>query len=219
MPDVEHSTLASADCHEPKHISGATASDAGKVITPSSTAGVSELRKLKLIDLDLSGTQADPISGWQYWADNSAGQSGLTARTKLLIDGLASDSNTTYKPQNASNWWNTSTNLITPDAQGDAYDMRVEFTINFSAGTGTLYYTVDLDINSGGGGLIVASQDFVVPKGTGVNVACIVSWPVFVGSTFIANGGAIYVTPGGGGTPTCTITNAAIYLAKTHRAA
>ena len=36
MP-TEHSTIPSAQCHEPKHISGATTADAGKVITPSLT--------------------------------------------------------------------------------------------------------------------------------------------------------------------------------------
>lgn len=42
-----HSTIESADCHEPKHITTAGTADAGKVITPSdSTAGTSELRLL-----------------------------------------------------------------------------------------------------------------------------------------------------------------------------
>jgi len=43
----EHSTIANADCHEPKHVTDALTSDAGKVVTPSSTtAGTSELRQL-----------------------------------------------------------------------------------------------------------------------------------------------------------------------------
>jgi len=55
MADVEHSTIASANCHEPKHISTASTSDTGKVITPSSTtSGESELRQLNLDDFDHS---------------------------------------------------------------------------------------------------------------------------------------------------------------------
>ena len=49
----EHVDIASADAHEPKGITPAATSDAGKVITPSgSTAGISELRKLKTTELD-----------------------------------------------------------------------------------------------------------------------------------------------------------------------
>lgn len=47
MANLEHSTLTTSQVHEPKHISAAATSDAGKVITPSSTtAGISELRNL-----------------------------------------------------------------------------------------------------------------------------------------------------------------------------
>lgn len=42
---ADHRTLISADVHEPKHVSGTTAADAGKVITPLS-GGTSELRLL-----------------------------------------------------------------------------------------------------------------------------------------------------------------------------
>ena len=52
MPDIEHASLGSSDCHEPKHISNSNTSDAGKVITPSRTSnGVSELRYLRAEDV------------------------------------------------------------------------------------------------------------------------------------------------------------------------
>ena len=47
-----HKSLPSSEVHEEKHIIDATASDAGKVVTPSSTDGVGELRKLKTSELD-----------------------------------------------------------------------------------------------------------------------------------------------------------------------
>lgn len=49
---IQHSQIQSADCHEPKHITVATTSDAGKVITPSATtSGTSVLRQLASAEL------------------------------------------------------------------------------------------------------------------------------------------------------------------------
>ena len=45
MAQVQHKDMLSASVHEPKHITGSTAADAGKVITPLS-GGTSELRNL-----------------------------------------------------------------------------------------------------------------------------------------------------------------------------
>ncbi len=51
---ILHKDIQSADCHEPKGITGAATSDAGKVITPSKTvAGTSELRRLDSTDLTM----------------------------------------------------------------------------------------------------------------------------------------------------------------------
>jgi hypothetical protein len=53
MPDLTHSTLASASVHEPKHITTNGTSASGSVITSSSsTSGISEYRRLKQTDLD-----------------------------------------------------------------------------------------------------------------------------------------------------------------------
>ena len=52
MPNIEHASLGSSDCHEPKHISNTNTGDTGKVLTPSSTSnGVSELRYLNAGDI------------------------------------------------------------------------------------------------------------------------------------------------------------------------
>jgi len=44
---AEHSTIESANCHEPKYMTISTASDAGKVLTPVSVGGSCELRFLQ----------------------------------------------------------------------------------------------------------------------------------------------------------------------------
>lgn len=49
---IQHSGLTGASLHEPKYIDSAGTSDAGKVITPSSTtAGTGELRKLAYTEI------------------------------------------------------------------------------------------------------------------------------------------------------------------------
>lgn len=46
-----HKDLPASECHEAKQIIGALATDAGKVITPSATPGVGELRNLKQTEI------------------------------------------------------------------------------------------------------------------------------------------------------------------------
>ncbi len=60
MANVQHSTLTGSLVHEPKHISGASTSDNGKVITPSgSTAGTSVLQLLEGDKIASTGEAAD----------------------------------------------------------------------------------------------------------------------------------------------------------------
>lgn len=62
---ILHSAIQHADCHEPRHITTSATTDAGKVITPSSSvAGTSVLRQLAVAELSdgagvatLTGTQ------------------------------------------------------------------------------------------------------------------------------------------------------------------
>lgn len=56
---ADHRTLASVNVHEPKHISDATSADAGKVITPSVTSGVSELRLLTPDEVGINFTYGE----------------------------------------------------------------------------------------------------------------------------------------------------------------
>lgn len=53
MATIAHSSIVSADTHEPKHISDSTISDAGKVITPSGS-GASELRNLTPVEVGIT---------------------------------------------------------------------------------------------------------------------------------------------------------------------
>jgi len=64
MANLEHTTLSSAQVHEPKHITSATTSDTGKVITPSSSVNnVSQLRYLNLDEIATNGFR-NKSTGW-----------------------------------------------------------------------------------------------------------------------------------------------------------
>jgi len=111
MPDIQHDALASAQVHEPKHITSAGTGDAGKVITPSSSsAGESVLRVLTLDEIDtsagwdalelneLSSDPADPSEGSAViWMSDGTGSgddgdimvkitAGAVTKTATLID-------------------------------------------------------------------------------------------------------------------------------------
>ena len=86
--------------------------------------------------------------------------------------------------------WDTTANKITPIAAFDTYNIRVEFKVQDYAGT-TPDLKIELDI---GGALgTIVSQTIPLLKG-GAEQAITMSFPVFAGSTFLANGGGIYVT-------------------------
>lgn len=79
----EHSTIQSADCHEPKSITTSTTADTGKVITPSgTTSGTSELRKVLATELDSTGGSEGEaltvISGAPVWKSSSNIYGGLS---------------------------------------------------------------------------------------------------------------------------------------------
>ncbi|MDY0087122.1 MAG: hypothetical protein RBS78_00990 [Coriobacteriia bacterium] len=85
-----HSGMTHAEVHEPKHITLTLTSDAGKVITPSSTvAGTSELRNLVKSEVGLGNvdntSDADkPVSTAQQNAINAR----LSAAQRSAINAL-----------------------------------------------------------------------------------------------------------------------------------
>lgn len=83
---ILHSAIQSADCHEPKHITSASGSDAGKVLTPSAVSpGTSVLRLLDVSEISglqtaLDGKQASitPEPAIPDLTDSTAGVASLT---------------------------------------------------------------------------------------------------------------------------------------------
>jgi hypothetical protein len=71
MADIQHASIASADCHECIHITTAVVTDAGKVNTPSSgTPGTSTFRELDAseITVTFSTTNTSPVTAANWVA-------------------------------------------------------------------------------------------------------------------------------------------------------
>lgn len=197
MANIEHSSLGHSQVHEPKHITISTTSDAGKVITPSSsTNGTSTLRKLGINELDPSVAAANPFTGYQIWSDSqyvtgSRRSISATTRTSLTINGSGSGQSTTYTASGSGNWWNTSTHKITPTAVNDFYVCEVYFTLKIPAGSNP-YATVDLDV--GGTTGILREITHSVHKGAAVDEKMAFVFLVPAVTDFKNNGATIYLT-------------------------
>lgn len=212
MATIQHSALPNSELHEPKHILTSTTADAGKVITPSSvTNGTSQLRSLTLDDLSDSG-----VTSWTGWAEyhDSAYTSGAPlgivggVRTKVLIDGLHSNTDTSALPSGVSDLWNTTTNVITGLSLNDAIIVRVSYTVDAAASSD--YNDIELDVGGTSGSIVF--KTLVDVKAPAVHRQSI-EFTCGVNSDFITNGGTIYLTP----SAAADFYDFSIYICRVHK--
>lgn len=226
---TSHINLPDADLHEPK--GAATATD--KQVYIADGAGSGAWAKVASADVTVTDTDSyytatdvenilkelrdqDP-TGWCYYSDVTYASSGATeldivstgSGTQILCDG-----DTTLETQSprdmSSSLWNTSTNKIVPINTNDFYLIRLNFTVSTS--TGTLnFMEVDLDI--GGSQGIIWSNTETIDNSTSESFSFLM--PVFTGSTFLSNGGTIYLKKDGSGT--LKIQDINILITRVHR--
>jgi len=184
MANVNHSVLTDPYLHEPK---GAATAVAGAEYVADGAGSGSWIR----------------IQGWSQHADTDTtvgtpSQNIATgARTKWTNDGGSTLIQKLPSDIGASgHMWDTTNHKITPIAAFDTYSIRIGFKAENYAGTGP-DIKVELDIG-GGLGVIVATT--VPLLRSGAQQSCLVTFPVFAGSTFITNCGTIYLTYTGTGT-------------------
>ena len=178
MANINHSALTDPYLHEPI---GASAAAKGKVYV-SDGAG--------------SGTWHFVDAGWGYYKDNATAQNFTSTPALLSIDGLGSTTVETFLPyaiRGSGSLWNTTTDKITPVQAGDAYSIRLDLPVTAEAASPT-ELTVELDIagSTYGSAIVIVNHYEVTGKSTPYTIS--ISFPVFVGSTFIANGGQFWLT-------------------------
>lgn len=195
MP-AHQSITDSTKIHEAKQIAGATTADAGKIITPSGvTSGVGVLRKLAVNELDPDGRT--PWTGWANYADSVRTSSNklsiaASARTKISIDASGSLTNLDGLPTGVSALWDTANNVITPAGLDDAYDIR--FSCKGSLDSAAADQYVDFEVDVGGSIGVLWAETRSMINDTSEH-SFVFNGALFTGSTFLANGGSIYLTP------------------------
>jgi len=140
-------------------------------------------------------------TGWAIYVDDtytSGSPLVLTnaVRNLLTIDGNGSTTNTDFLPAGVTDFWDTTNNKIIPQKVGDAYDLRIDFSVDVPANTESI--TLELDIGDGSPDIPVVTRGIQFAE-SGAGQLVSIGFPIFALSTFLANGGKIYLTPSTGG--------------------
>ena len=109
-----------------------------------------------------------------------------------------------------TNLFNTTTNSIMPIYLGDSYDLRVQLKVDSVSGNPSRM-DLQLDIGVGATPSIVISSQSAAIK-VGVPAYIIYSFPIFSLSTFISNGGKIFLNTNTG---SLTVTDRTIFIIRT----
>lgn len=158
-----------------------------KSISPSFHAD-----QLQMIIDDKSAIQE--AFGWAQYADGQ-----YTSESPLVVNvgntvQLTNNANTTIKaqlPEGVTDFYDASTNTLTPDTLGDGYLLRINMKAYTTSNTG--YGEIYVDIGNGTPiKIIELSVNF--PRGTGANNVRPYTSTSFVYAldTLIANGGKVY---------------------------
>jgi len=154
--------------------------------------------------------------GWGNWADSLYTNGSRLdvdpgSPVKVTINGAGGATNISEMPPGVSEFWNAGLNKIVPAKLGDTYEMRLSYKC--SNGSTETYYDIAVDI---GGALgVIQEETKQVVKGATEITSDSFAPPLFIGSTFIANGGEIYLDTTLGNT-TVQFWDFAIYIRRTY---
>lgn len=155
------------------------------------------------------------VCGWGVYQDaetTPATQTINTTPAKIQIDGGGSSSNSSYLPREirgSGELWDVVNDKITPINVGDAYDVRLDLTINSKTGSPT-YIQFDLDIGGGAAPTVIIVERILgVAKTPPYSLS--IGFPIFSLSTFIANGGQLFISVDSG---TLTIGKRQIFIKR-----
>ena len=149
-----------------------------------------------------------PVGWGQY---NHDGAQTITTGGILMQNHGATSTIETYLPREirgSASLWDTTNDKITPINAGDSYQVRIDLPITAESGSPT-EIIVDLDIGGTGTGATNTIVTSYLGTGRSVPYQLQVAFPVFCGTTFVANGGQVYLTTDSG---TVTITDPRIFI-------
>jgi hypothetical protein len=155
----------------------------------------------------------DNTTGWEQITDTTytSGSpltisSGVTA--KILNNGGSRIN--TQLPLGIAKFWNESTNKIVAVNNGDAFTLSLRFKAKMNVANGI----TDIGINIGGSLNTISAETLLFSKGSGVEQRFDIDLSYFTGTTFIANGGDIEVTPLNGN---ISIYDIVLVIIRTHK--
>lgn len=185
----------------------------------SPTNGYSALNQRWNVSATNSGVvYSDRLSptGFGYYQDGQTSPATLsltTAFQKLQIDGGGSNTETSFLPNYlisvSGGLWDTTNDEITPVSVGDSYTLRIDLEVTAKGGGVSAIY---LQLDIGGGGtptIVIVDRVISIPKTAPFTMS--VGFPIFTGSTFLANRGQIFVATDAG---TATISGRAITISR-----
>ena len=157
-----------------------------------------DLRWLAQGNNGITGSDRLQPAGWGFYADDNTGGAivagtGVGGAVKFTSNGLGATTSEAHLPlivRGTGSLWDTSTNDILPITEGDSYDFRISFNVTgVSANPDRI--TCVLDIGGAAGITIPIAED--TKSYTGSPQSFIFTFPYFTLSTFIANGGQIFL--------------------------
>ncbi len=146
------------------------------------------------IKINENFAEIENYTGWQQITDTTytsgsplAIASGITGKIQT---GTITEI-TTQLPTGVSTFWNNTTDKIVAVNNGDAFTLSLRFKAKMNVSNGI----ADIGINIGGALNIISQETLLFSKGSGVEQRFDIDLSYFTGTTFIANGGTIEVTP------------------------
>lgn len=157
----------------------------------------------------------DNRTGWQQvnGSDYTIGAPlVINAGTNANLANNGAVSNiTTQLPSGVTTFVNTTNGKITPQNDGDFYIVDIRFKASSTSPDGV----IDIGIDIGGAMGIIRQHTISLRKGIGVEQRVALSFPVYSGATFVANGGSVNVASITGNT---SIYDVVFVVDRTHKA-
>lgn len=157
----------------------------------------------------------DTRTGWASYTDNvytSASPLSVTSGSTVTLTNNAATSITSNLPTGVTAFYNSGTSKITPQNNGDYYDITIRFKAKNTETQGG-YFDFGIDIGGSLGVIFKESKLFVKGANTEQNFSITCSG--YSAATFVANGGLVKITGGNG---TTTIYDIEFQISRTHKA-